>query len=245
MQGRHVTGIDTVGDDTTTPLQQVDGGLIVSCQPYPDDPLRGPQLMAAMAESVASAGAVGIRANGLQDVQAIREQLDLPLIGLWKDGTDDVFITPTVQHASAIACAGADIVAVDGTQRSRPDSHTLSDNVATVHAEGRALMADVATVTDGVLAEQSGADVVSTTLSGYTRASPHQEGPDLELVAALASRLTLPVIAEGRIHTPAQASQALDAGAWAVVVGTAITAPGWIAAQFIESMQARWMDQGV
>ena len=221
------------------PLGRIHGGLVVSCQAPAGDPLHGPGMMAAMAASVAAAGAVGIRANGDADVQAIRARVTLPLIGLWKHGSGGVYITPTVEHAVAIARAGADIIAVDGTRRPRPDGHTLADNVSAVHGEGGLLMADVATLDDGLAAEQAGADLISTTLSGYTPDSPRSEGPDLDLVGALARRLRIPVVAEGRIHTPAEASRALDQGAWAVVVGTAITAPGWIAGQFARELSAR------
>jgi N-acylglucosamine-6-phosphate 2-epimerase len=192
--------------------------------------------MTAMAASVADAGAVAIRANGQSDVRAIRARISLPLIGLWKHGSVGVYITPTTEHAVAIARAGADIVAVDGTSRPRPDGRSLADNVTAVHGEGRLLMADVSTLAEGLAAEDLGADLVSTTLSGYTPDSPDADGPDLDLVAALAGRLTIPVVAEGRIHTPAQGGRALQLGAWAVVVGTAITAPGWIAGQFVREL---------
>lgn len=226
------------------PLTAIRGGLVVSCQAPAGDALRDPEVMTAIAASVADAGAVGIRANGLSDVRAIRARVTLPLIGLWKHGSAGVYLTPTAKHAAAIAEAGADIVAVDGTLRSRPDGRTLADNVAAVHREGRLLMADVSTVDEGLAAQDAGADVVSTTLSGYTPDSPSSDEPDLELVAALAGRLRVPVVAEGRIRTPAQASRALQLGAWAVVVGTAITSPSWIASQFVRELAAIRMPNG-
>jgi N-acylglucosamine-6-phosphate 2-epimerase len=192
--------------------------------------------MTAIAASVAGAGAVGIRANGQSDVQAIRARLGLPLIGLWKDGTTGVYITPTAEHAIAVAKAGADIVAVDGTLRPRPDGRALADSIEAVHSEGRLLMADVSTVDEGLAAQDAGADVVSTTLSGYTPDSPSTDEPDFDLLAALAGRLRIPVVAEGRIRTPAQANQAFQLGAWAVVVGTAITSPAWITGQFVREL---------
>lgn len=218
------------------PLTAIRGGLVVSCQAPEGDALRDPEIMTAMAASVAGVGAVGIRANGLSHVQSIRARIGLPLIGLWKDGSDGVYITPTMEHVVAIARAGADIVAADGTLRPRPDGRTLADSIAAVHSEGRLFMADVSTVDEGLAAQDAGADVVSTTLSGYTPDSPSTDEPDLDLVAALAGRLQVPVVAEGRIRTPAQASRALQLGAWAVVVGTAITAPGWIARQFVREL---------
>jgi N-acylglucosamine-6-phosphate 2-epimerase len=219
-------------------LAAIRGGLVVSCQAPEGDTLRNPEIMAAMAVSVAGVGAVGIRANGLSDVREIRARVGLPLIGLWKDGSAGVYITPTAEHAVAVARAGADVVAVDGTLRPRPDGRTLADSIAAVHSEGRLLMADVSTVDDGLAAQDAGADMVSTTLSGYTADSPSTDEPDLDLVAALVGRLRIPVVAEGRIRTPAQASRALQLGAWAVVVGTAITAPAWIASQFVRELAA-------
>lgn len=215
----------------TDVLDRIRGGLVVSCQAPPGDPLHGPDFMTAMARAAAASGAVGIRANGVDDVRAIRAATDLPLIGLWKDGTEGVYITPTARHALAVAEAGSDIVAADATPRPRPDGRTFADTVQAVHAAGALVMADAATVDDGVAAAAAGADVVGTTLSGYTDGTA-PDGPDLALVAALSARLDVPVVAEGRIRTPDEAAQALAAGAWAVVVGTAITAPGAITARF-------------
>lgn len=214
---------------------RIKGGLVVSCQAPPGDPLHGPEFMTAMARAAAASGAVGIRANGVEDVRAIRAATDLPLIGLWKDGAEGVYITPTPRHAVAIAEAGSDIVAADATTRPRPDGGGFADTVQAVHQAGALVMADVATVDDGVAAERAGADLVGTTLSGYTGGDA-PDGPDLALVAALSARLDIPVIAEGRVRTPGEAAQARAAGAWAVVVGTAITAPGWITARFAAAL---------
>jgi N-acylglucosamine-6-phosphate 2-epimerase len=220
-------------------LDRIKNGLVVSCQAPPGDPLHGPAFMTAMARAAVAAGAAGIRANGVDDVRAIRATTDVPLIGLWKDGSSGVYITPTARHALAVAEAGADIVAADGTLRPRPDGRAFADTVRTVHEAGALVMADVATIEDGVAAEQAGADLVSTTLSGYTDGAVTAEEPDLALVAGLAVRLQIPVVAEGRIRTPSEAAQAVSAGAFAVVVGTAITAPSWIAARFVEALSHR------
>lgn len=222
--------------DATALLDALRGRLIVSCQAPPDDPLGAPEHLAAIAASVARAPIAGIRAQGPANLRAIREMVSLPLVGLWKDGTDDVYITPTPQHAVAVVEAGADIVAIDATDRPRPDGLTFADSVARVHQLGRLVLADVSTVAEGVAAEQAGADMVASTLSGYTPYSPRQSGPDLELVANLAERLRVPVAAEGRLHTPEQARAALDAGAWTVIVGTAITAPMAIARRFLSAL---------
>lgn len=188
--------------------------------------------MTAMARAAALGGAAGIRLNGPADVRAVARVLSLPLIGLWKDGEDGVYITPTVRHAHAVADAGAAIVAVDATSRPRPDGRAFADTAAALHDRGVYVLADVATFAEGRAAQDLGADAVGTTLSGYTADSPRAEGPDLALVEALAPRLSIPVIAEGRLHTPGHVSSAFDAGAYAAVVGAAITAPAWITRRF-------------
>jgi N-acylglucosamine-6-phosphate 2-epimerase len=218
-------------------LTAIRGGLVVSCQAPAGDPLRDPEVMARMAASVARAGAVGVRLNGVDDVRLARAAVDVPIIGLWKDGDDGVFITPTGRHALAVAAAGAHIVAVDGTDRPRPDGRDLVATIAAVHDQtGALVLADVSTVDEGLAAADAGADAVASTLSGYTAYSRQLAGPDLELVADLAQKLTVPVVAEGRIHSPQEARAALDAGAWAVVVGTAITAPAWLTGQYLAAL---------
>lgn len=215
-------------------LERLRGGLIVSCQAPPHDPLCGPEHMSAMASSVARGDIAGIRAEGVDDLRAIRGAVDLPLIGLWKDGARGVYITPTPSHAEAVVATGAEIVAVDATDRPRPDGRSLAETIALVHRRGRLLMADVSTVAEGLAAAELGADLVSTTISGYTDYSPPGPRPDLELVAALVGKTSVPVVAEGRLHTPEQARAAIDAGAWAVVVGSAITAPLTIVERFTD-----------
>ncbi|MFF4875154.1 N-acetylmannosamine-6-phosphate 2-epimerase [Micromonospora sp. NPDC000668] len=223
-----------------TLIAQLRHRLVVSCQAYPGEPMRDPDTMRRVALAAVQGGAAGIRAQGLADIAAIRDAVDLPLIGLWKDGDDDVFITPTLDHALAVARAGAHIVALDGTTRPRPDGRSLTETVAALHEQtGAMVMADCSTLDEGIAAAAAGADLVGTTLAGYTSYTSKQPGPDLDLVAQLATAIDVPVIAEGRIHTPAQAAQALRAGAWAVVVGTAITHPttitGWFASAIADA----------
>lgn len=218
-------------------VDAIRGRLVVSCQAYPGEPMRHPDTMRRVAESAVRGGAAGIRAQGLDDITAIREAVDLPLIGLWKDGDADVFITPTLEHALAVARAGAHVVALDGTDRPRPDGRTLAATITAVHEETDALvMADCSTFEEGIAAAAAGADLVGTTLAGYTPYTPKGDGPDLDLVARLAAALEVPVVAEGRVHTPAQAARALTAGAWSVVVGTAITHPTTITSWFAEAV---------
>ncbi|MFJ6252042.1 MULTISPECIES: N-acetylmannosamine-6-phosphate 2-epimerase [unclassified Streptomyces] len=219
-------------------LSRLRSTLIVSCQAYPGESMRDPDTMRRVALAARDGGAAGIRAQGLDDVRAIRDALDLPLIGLWKDGTEGVYITPTAHHALAVLEAGADIVALDATDRPRPDGLSLAASIDAVRAAGGLVMADVATYEEGVRAAELGADLVGTTLSGYTPATYDRKatGPDLELVGRLARALDVPVVAEGRIHSPAQAALALEHGAYAVVVGTAITHPSTLTRWFREAM---------
>lgn len=218
-------------------LDDLAGGLVVSCQPLPDepdDPMRDPYVQARMAAAVVRGGAVAVRANGPDDIRAIRAVLDVPVIGLYKHGTDDVFITPTAAHALEVARAGADIIAVDATDRPRPDGRSFAHTVRAIRERSDALvLADVSTTAEGVAAVEAGADAVATTLSGYTPASPRTDGPDLGLVARLVALLPVPVIAEGRYRTTEQIGRAFEAGAHAVVMGNAVTSPLWITRRLV------------
>ncbi len=223
-------------------VEQVRGGLIVSCQALPGEPLYGAEIMARMALAAAQGGAVAIRANSPVDIQAIRAAVDLPIIGLFKDDIPGypVYITPTLGHARAVAQAGADLIAIDATARPRPHPGTLADFIRAIHAEtGCPVLADVATEAEGMAAEAAGADLISTTMSGYTDDSPRQAEPDLVLVRQLAARLRVPLLAEGRYRTPAQIRQALAHGATAVVVGGAITRPQEITRWFVAEIKGR------
>lgn len=227
-----------------TVIDRLAGGLIVSCQAPEGDPLAHPECMAAMAKAAALAGAVGIRANGPADIRAIRAAVELPIIGIYKLRAphSPVYITPTFQSAQAVSQAGADIIAIDATQRPRPDGSTLEVLIRRIHEElGLPVMADVSTLQEGILAAQAGADIVASTLSGYTENSPAPADgePDLDLIRDLVRSVAVPVIAEGRFHRPELAAAALDRGAHAVVVGTAITRPQWIAEQFVRAIAGR------
>jgi putative N-acetylmannosamine-6-phosphate epimerase len=191
-----------------------------------------PTFVVGLALAALAGGAAGLRIEGLANVSAVRAATDRPIIGLVKraEPATDVFITPLPADVAALREAGADIVAFDATKRPRPAS--VQALVATAHEAGALAMADIATIDDAVAAIAAGADIVGTTLSGYTGGDVPQS-PDLALVAALA-RHGCPVFAEGRYHTPAQAQAAITAGAAAVVVGSAITRvehiTGWFAA---------------
>lgn len=222
-------------------VEQVNKQLIVSCQALPHEALFGADIMAKMAISAARGGARAIRANTPADVKAIKEAIDLPVIGLYKEVLPDydVIITPTLHHALKIAEAGADIIAIDATNRLHPEGN-VADMVTAIHEKTDCLvMADISTLEEGLAAEKAGFDMVSTTLSGYTPYSPQQEGPDLELVKALADRVkNIPIIGEGRFYSPEQVKKALENGATAVVVGGAITRPKEITERYVKAIQS-------
>lgn len=222
------------------------GGLIVSCQAQPGEPLHSSFIMARMAVAAKEGGAIAIRCESPSDIAAIREAVpDLPIVGLWKvtlPGYEKtVYITPRLQDAQAVADAGADVIALDATRRPHPENRTTAELIRAVkETTGKLVMADIDNEAAALIAIEAGADCVSTTLSGYTDDSPKREAPDFALIQRLvAMKLPVPVIAEGRIHTPEMARQALDYGAFAVVVGGAITRPQQITARFAKAVHGR------
>ena len=220
-------------------LAAVKGKLIVSCQALADEPLHGAAIMAQMAVAAKIGGAVAIRANGPADIRAIKAAVDLPVIGLYKQGDSGVYITPTFDAAAQIAEAGADVIALDCTARPRPNGVLLADLLARIHRELRLpIFADVSTLSEAQAAAACGVPMVAPTLSGYTDDSPASDGPDFELLRQMIESLPIPVIAEGRIHTPEHARRALDLGAWCVVVGSAITRPRTITARFVRAIDS-------
>ncbi|GAA0740683.1 putative N-acetylmannosamine-6-phosphate 2-epimerase [Dactylosporangium roseum] len=220
-------------------MATIRGGLIVSCQAGPEHPLRDTSTMRRLAEAAVLGGATAVRCGGvggIADVRAVAAAVAVPVIGLTKSGTDGVFITPTVADALRVLAAGAAVVATDATTRPRPDGAELRETIEAVHDAGGIVMADVSTVAEGVAAASAGADLVATTLSGYTPYSPRTAEPDLALVRDLVAELpAVPIIAEGRYHRIEQVREALEAGAGAVVVGTAITDPVWITRRFADA----------
>ncbi|MGQ4508887.1 N-acetylmannosamine-6-phosphate 2-epimerase [Dermabacteraceae bacterium P13128] len=212
--------------------------LIVSCQAYPSEPMRDPRTMAQVAAAVEIGGASAVRAQGLEDIRQVKAAVKVPVIGIWKDGKEGVFITPTFEHCKAVLEAGADILALDGTLRERPDGLTFAETVRRVREiSDAAIMADCDSVDSALAAAEAGADIIGTTLAGYTGAREKTVGPDLELLTTLVEKLPgRAVVAEGRIHTPVQARAAADTGAFAVVVGTGITHPTSITSWFREAL---------
>lgn len=217
-------------------LDQLRGGLVVSCQPVPGGPMDRPEIVTAFALAALAGGAVGLRIEGVANVRAVRAATGAPIIGLVKRDLDDspVRITPRLDDVRDLAGAGADIIAFDATDRPRPASR--AELMAGVRAAGRLAMADCATPADGLALHALGADILGSTLSGYTGGTV-PDAPDLDLVRALA-RTGAFVMAEGRYHVPALAARAIRAGADAVVAGSAITRTEHVTGWFVEAIAA-------
>lgn len=218
-------------------LKKVYKGLIVSCQALKDEPLFGSGMMAKMAKAAEQGGAVGIRANTVKDIIAIKRVVNLPVIGIIKRKYDgyEPYITPTIKEVEKLIIAGADIIAIDATKNLRPGEITAEKYIYQIKNEYNViLMADISTLHEGICAEQAGADIVSTTLSGYTSYSLKSNEPDFELINRLSMSVNIPVIAEGKIETPEQAKRCLIEGAFAVVIGAAITRPQIITKKYAD-----------
>ncbi|MBV8883091.1 MAG: N-acetylmannosamine-6-phosphate 2-epimerase [Chroococcidiopsidaceae cyanobacterium CP_BM_RX_35] len=201
-------------------------GLIVSCQAPVDSPLHDPTVIAVIAQAAVNQGAVGVRIDTPNHIKVVRQRCLAPIIGLWKQQMAGykVYITPQFHHAAAIAQAGADIIAIDATLRNRPEGETVTTLIEQIHVKlGKLVMADVDTIEAAIAAEAAGADIVATTLYGYTAQTNHLSPPGFDLLTQMVRRLHIPVICEGGISSPQMARQALDLGAYAIVVGTAIT----------------------
>lgn len=228
-------------------LQEIENGLIVSCQALEDEPLHSPLIMAKMAKAAEIGGAVAIRANGYEDILAIRNEVKLPIIGLIKKKYNGYipYITPTMDEVDKVIQAGADIVAVDATRLRKPGNITTAQFLKKIRDKypKTLIMADISIYEEGIEAYNLGFDLVSTTLSGYTDYSSKTDEPDFELIERLSRDIKVPLIAEGRIWVPEQALKALEKGAYAVVVGTAITRPQEITKHFVESIKKRMAEK--
>ncbi|TVQ06859.1 MAG: N-acetylmannosamine-6-phosphate 2-epimerase [Leptolyngbya sp. DLM2.Bin27] len=221
-------------------MEPLQGGLIVSCQAPADSPLHQAEVIAAMAKAALNRGAAGVRIDSPDHIQAVQKRCDCPIIGLWKQVMPpaSVYITPQFYHAEAVAQAGADIVAIDATQRLRPGGETLAQLIDQIHRRlKKPVMADIDTLDNALRAAEAGADCVGTTLFGYTEATQGHNPPGLALLETLAQHCPVPVICEGGIASPAQARQALELGAYAVVVGTAITGIDSLVTGYVDAIQ--------
>lgn len=222
-------------------MQQIKGGLIVSCQALKDEPLHSSFIMGRMALAAREGGAVGIRANTPEDVAEIKRQVSLPVIGIHKVDYPDseVYITPTMKEIDEMVACGCEIVALDATDRLHPGQMKVDQLFAQARKKypSQLFMADCATYQECLHAQDLGFDFVGTTMRSYTAETKGVAIPDFDLFCKLKETLRVPFIAEGGIHYPDQLRRALDSGAYAAVVGGAITRPQQITARFVEALR--------
>ena len=226
--------------NSMTVLNSIKGGLIVSCQALENEPLHSSHIMMRMAKAALIGGAVGIRANSPVDCAEIKQNVDLPLIAIFKNvyGDCNVYITPTIEEVKTLLFVNPEIIAVDATNRSRPNGKTLEEFFKEIKQIYNGLvMADISTLEEGIEAERIGFDIVSTTLCGYTDYTLDEARPNIKLIKSLKDVVKIPIIAEGNVDSPENAINCLDAGAWAVVVGAAITRPQLITKKFVDSIE--------
>ena len=226
-------------------LKAIHKKMIVSCQAIPGEPLyvEEKSVMYLMARAAKMAGSPAIRTSSIRDVAAIKEETGLPVIGLIKTRYEgyESYITPTMKEVDELVKAGSDVVAMDCTMRKRGDGRTVSEYIASIREKypDIILMADISTYEEGMNAQKCGVDILGTTMSGYTSYSRQGDGPDYELMSRLAEDADIPVIGEGKIHSPEEAVKALQTGVWAIVVGGAITRPLEIAQRFMKAIESQ------
>lgn len=221
-------------------INRLKGKVVVSVQAMPSEPLYLEKCMVAMMKSVIKGGAGALRVAGARDVRNAKRLFEVPVIGLTKPDVipanwqEIVYITPTVKEVIELVEAGADIIAFDGTMRPRPEGAKLEEIIKYIKINKRISMADISTLEEAQNAEKLGADILSTTLSGYTQFSQNRgEGPDFELLKDLVANTSLPVVLEGRIWEPEEVTKAFELGAHCVVIGSAITRPQLITKRFV------------
>jgi N-acylglucosamine-6-phosphate 2-epimerase len=214
-------------------LERLLGGLIVSVQAPRGSALDDPYIIGAMAHAAQLNGAVAVRIEGVENLRAVRGRVGVPIVGLIKrhHAGFEPYITPSLDDVRAVVDTGAEIVAFDATGRPLPDDSTVADAIGIIHSAGRLAMADCATYEDGNAAAAAGADIVATTLCGYTLRTKGHPLPALDMVSALRRSFDSAredsgdafLVCEGGVRRPEQVGEALRMGADAVVVGTAIT----------------------
>lgn len=227
-------------------ISRLKNKVIVSVQAMPSEPLYLEKCMVAMMKSVVKGGAGGLRVAGIRDVRNAKNLFDIPVVGITKPDVippnwqEIVYITPELKDVISLIEAGADIVAFDGTQRPRPNDAKLEELIKYIKINKRVSMADISTVEEGIIAAEMGANLLSTTLSGYTLESKSDnEGPDFKLLRELVERTNVPVVLEGRIWELEDVQKAFSLGAHCVVIGSAITRPQLITKRFVQAKDRR------
>lgn len=223
-------------------LNKLKNKVIVSVQASKGDPVHDDDCLGSIIKSVIRGGTAGLRLAGAQDINKARTFTDIPIIGITKpeilpnNWRSIVYITPSYKHARQIAESGADIIAIDGTSRERPEENLAELIYKIKNNLNKLVMTDISTLEEGINCASLGADIISTTLSGYTDYTLDKNNgkPDFELLESLVETVNIPVILEGRIWTQEQVKKAIEIGAFAVVIGSAITRPEIITRRFVD-----------
>jgi N-acylglucosamine-6-phosphate 2-epimerase len=228
-------------------LERLQRGIIVSAQATHGEPLNQPEYLCALAESALNGGACGLRMAQVENIRYFKQRHpEIPVIGITKpevipaNAYELVYITPAFSDVASLA-PYCEIVALDATLRPRPNGEMLDEIVRRAREDfpDLWLMADIATLPEGLNAARLGFDLISTTLSGYTAETRHtvQAGPDFELLSALVKQCNTPVVLEGRVWEPSEVRRAFDLGAYAVVIGSAVTRPQEITRRFVRASE--------
>ena len=224
-------------------IKNLKGKLIVSCQALENEPLHSDFIMGRMALAAKMGGACGIRANTVVDIKEIQKQVDLPINGIIKKDYDDseIYITPTMDEVDALVEAGVDIIALDATNRLRPNKKSLKEFFGEVRAKypDKLFMADCSTEEEAIFADELGFDFIGTTMVGYTKESEglRIEENDFEILRNILAKVKHKVIAEGNINTPEKFRRVIEIGAFSVVVGSIITRPQLITKEFSKALE--------
>ncbi len=225
-------------------IKKINKKIIISCQSSSGDPIYEDKCILSIIKSVVQGGAAGLRLAGVKDIKETKKLFpSIPVIGITKpdplldNWKEIVYITPTFEDAKKISEAGADIIAIDGTSRKRPQEN-LAGLIDKIHKElNKPVMVDCATAQEGIMCRLMGADIISTTLSGYTQETLDKNNgePDFELLESLIKSIDAPVILEGRVWTVEHVRKAFKIGAYSVVIGSAVTRPQIITKRFVDA----------
>ena len=224
-------------------IEKMKGKLVVSCQALPAEPLHSSFIMGSMARAAAEGGALGIRANTPEDIEEIKRNVDLPVIGIWKKDFEDskVYITPTMEEIDALVRTKTEIIALDATADLRPGGKGIDEFYAEIREKypDQLLMADCSTVEEALHADALGFDFIGTTLVGYTDQSKGNriEEDDFKIIREILAEAVHPIVAEGNINTPQKAKRVIELGCYCVVVGSIITRPQVITRGFASVLE--------